>query len=364
MNALFICYSYQKIHFLNSHAEEIKKRGGVAEFYLLDSNVNVFSNASRRGVLDIPFQVLLIHKLLRKTTANLVITITPKAGLILLLAKFIQRFFLAKKIFHVHWFTGQVWCNDVGFRRLIKKVPDKLLSKYSNIIFLDSWAQVDFLKKNNLILRKYYIPGRGSICGVDNFQNNFDKNLFSENLNILRIGIVGRICEDKGIPEICWWINNNKIENVVFKFFGSMDFDSQGSKDKFLKFLSENDNGVEYHGNTSDKNKIYNSIDVLLLCSRREGFSTVLIEAQLYGKPVIVRNIYGVKDSYINTVTGFEFSEFQELSYIINILKNTELRQKIGKDARKFVRDNFLRANVIDCIVSKYEELVGSGFKY
>lgn len=358
MKTLFICYSYQKIHFLNSHAEEIIKRGGEAEFYLLDSNINRFMNASRRGVLDIPYQILLVLKLLRKTTADLVITITPKAGLILLLAKIIQKILFAKNIFHVHWFTGQVWCNDVGLKRFIKKIPDILLSKYSNIIFLDSLAQFDFLKKNNISLKKYFIPGRGSISGVEDVSSNFDKNSISEKLNSLRVGIVGRICEDKGILEICEWINNNKIENVIFKFFGSMDFDSHVNKNIFYKFLSQNISSIEFYGNISNKDKIYNSIDVLLLCSKREGFSTVLIEAQLYAKPVIVRNIYGVKDSYINAKTGFEFSAFQELHDIFNIFKNNEIRHNMGQNARQFVQENFLRAKVMDCIVRKYEELV------
>jgi glycosyltransferase involved in cell wall biosynthesis len=363
MNILFICYSYQKNHFLISHAEEIKLRGGTAEFYILDSNVYKLLNASRRGFLDIPIHVFFVYKLLIKSKANLIITITPKSGFILLLAKAIQSISFSKKSLHVHWFTGQVWCNDIGIKRYIKKIPDLLLSKYSDFIFLDSNTQLNYLNNNNFNILKYFVPGRGSICGVNDVSIEVKENISSKKITHLRVGIVGRICEDKGIPEICEWINNNYIENIIFNFYGPMDFNYQKSQDYFVNFINKNNDKCHYLGDVSDKNDIYDSIDVLLLCSSREGFSNVLIEAQLYAKPVIVRNIYGVKDSYINNITGFEFSDFDNLHLLFSLLKDTDTRSRLGENARKFVRENFLRTSVVSGIVNKYEGLIYDNLK-
>jgi glycosyltransferase involved in cell wall biosynthesis len=212
-------------------------------------------------------------------------------------------------------------------------------------------------------MKNYFIPGRGSICGVEDVNLDYKEYKHCESSNFLRVGIVGRICEDKGIPEICEWLNSSNIENVLLKFFGPIDFDSLRTQESFLKFINQNKRKCDLIGNVSDKNQIYNSIDVLLLCSRREGFSNVLIEAQLYNKPVVVRNIYGVKNSYINTKTGFEFTNFDELSEIFNKLNDNEFRRNIGDNARKFVRDNYLRPSVVGCVVNKYEELFNNNFR-
>lgn len=359
LRLLIVCFSYQKKHFFELHEAEIKKRGGAVNFYLLDEPVDRRKIATRRGISDIPYQSIQLARYIQKNKINNVISITPKAGLLVLFAKVILSLFCFK-VSNYHWFTGQVWCNDKGFKRIIKKIPDILLDKYSNFIFLDSFAQVNFLKNNNFKLSNSYVPNKGSINGVSEALFKKYINRGTRAANPLRIGVVGRLCEDKGIDDLMRWqtILNKKFKMVCFCFYGDIQFNSNYYAERFATLIEDKSSNWLYLGADVKAEDIYNDIDLLLMCSKREGFSNVLIEAQSFGVPVIVRNIYGVQGSYLNDVTGVKFEDISELINAINFFENKTARDKFGEAGRDFVANNFKSSLVVPLIVDKYFELI------
>lgn len=344
---LFICYEHQYIHFLKWHMDAINSTSTTRAVVLLcDKELSL----SRSGWRDILKGINLLKKYLISNDFDMIISITPKAGFLISIINF---FFQIK---HIHWFTGQVWANDKSIKRFIKKIPDLIIANFATKILCDSDPQKLFLMKNGFYKHKQKIsvPGSGSICGIDDniFKNTYRHFLKTED-TITRIGIVGRINEDKGILwllESIKFIPNN--QNFIFVFFGTID-----GKDEFKRIFLDSVNShefLEYHGESNDKEKIYNSFDVLLCCSYREGFSNTIIEAQAFFKPIIVRNIYGVQSSYIDGKSGLSFSNNNEFHEALLRFSNNLDRIKFGKNGHKFVEENFRRSRVINNCLEAY----------
>ncbi|MCP2258268.1 Glycosyltransferase involved in cell wall bisynthesis [Streptoalloteichus tenebrarius] len=62
---------------------------------------------------------------------------------------------------------------------------------------------------------------------------------------------------------------------------------------------------VDFAGHTADVEGIWREHHALVLCSRAEGLPTVIIEAMLCGRPVIVSDVAGNTELVADDVTGF-----------------------------------------------------------
>ena len=101
---------------------------------------------------------------------------------------------------------------------------------------------------------------------------------------------------------------------------------------------------------------MFQLIDVSVLCSLREGFSNVVIEAMASGKPVIASNVGGNPEAILDGKTGFLFEpqDPDELAAkAILLLKDKNLREGMGSAARKRAEDVFS----IKKMVERYENL-------
>ena len=320
-----------------------------ADYLLFDTTLGL----SRSGAKDIPRGLFALRKHLKNNHYDRVISITPKAGL---LVSIVGTFFGIQQI---HWFTGQVWANDRLVRRFLKRMPDLVISLVASKLLCDSKPQREFLLVNgfNYFESKLTVPGAGSICGVDD--SLFDCPSLNEARSPetpLTFGIVGRINEEKGI---LWLLKiiETKLNNegkYRFVFIGSIDGDEH-CKNYFLKSVMLN-SAVEYLGEISDKRKIYSSFDVLLCCSYREGFSNTILEAQAFSKPVIVRDIYGVKSTYIEGETGVCFDTELQLIEKLDLFLSYKERLKFGEKGFKFAKDNFKRSRVIQNCLEHYKQ--------
>jgi glycosyltransferase involved in cell wall biosynthesis len=350
MRALFICYSHQRDYFLKSHSECINNRGGEANFLILDEREEG-SSRSRKSLLTIPLDLIMLRGAVKSLAPDIVISITPKAGLIAA----IYGVFFDSTAAHVHWFTGQVWCNFVGLKRWIFRSIDAFICLRSARSFVDGFGQRDFLLNCGFDKGKLIVNGKGSVGGVqDAFFEKIYEGKRNRHDNKLRIGVVGRICRDKGIQFILDNFSKSILDehNAVLHFFGEFDNCSADVIREFNRRVKLGD--FVFHG-TVTESEIYPNIDILLLASYREGFSNVVLEAQAFGVPVLSRNIYAVTTSLVNTKSGFLFNDFRELVGYIEELSNVSVREAMGAYGRSFATKNFKRSYVVNLICNAYE---------
>lgn len=130
---------------------------------------------------------------------------------------------------------------------------------------------------------------------------------------------------------------------LLLKIGGSgQDMDNLVNLTKELGLEKE----VEFLGRIAPDNiaKTFCSFDVTVFPSLREGFGVAAIESQACEVPVIVTNVGGHPESLDNNKTGFivEPKQSEQIkNAILKFMNDEELRLKMGKEGRQFVRENY-----------------------
>jgi glycosyltransferase involved in cell wall biosynthesis len=102
------------------------------------------------------------------------------------------------------------------------------------------------------------------------------------------------------------------------------------------------------------------SSDILVHCSLREGLARALPQAMLCSRPVISFDVDGAKE-VVNENTG-KLIEPKNIEQLINasaeLIENKQLREKLGSNGRKFVKEKFAPDTMVDTIEAVYRKLL------
>ncbi len=114
--------------------------------------------------------------------------------------------------------------------------------------------------------------------------------------------------------------------------------------------------------NITDTNilKLYQRCAIFLYTPTREHFGIGPLEAMACGKPVMVSDSGGPRESVIHGVTGFRLPNDPKVwaHYTVNLLQDSELRAKMGKEGRRHVERNFTWEKTVNVIESVLEEIM------
>ena len=141
----------------------------------------------------------------------------------------------------------------------------------------------------------------------------------------IRVGIVGRITQEKLPLKFLEKLVQFKDDRYKFKIYGQKDemFGVEYNK-KFDKLIQNST--IEYLG-FKDSGQIYSDLDVLLIPSEYETGSFTCIEAIANGVVVIARNVYGMK-FLINDDIGYLCENDDEILKTLTELTREKLAQK------------------------------------
>ena len=103
-----------------------------------------------------------------------------------------------------------------------------------------------------------------------------------------------------------------------------------------------------------DYNRRIESMDVVVVCPMKEGFGMVALEAMACGKPVIASAVGGIYSLVKDGETGLLVPPKDPDSIaerIISLLRDTEMAERLGRDARDAVEKKF----TMDIVAEKTE---------
>ncbi|MBU1085645.1 glycosyltransferase family 4 protein [Patescibacteria group bacterium] len=112
--------------------------------------------------------------------------------------------------------------------------------------------------------------------------------------------------------------------------------------------------------NEKDKVKIYQSADILLLPSLKEGFGMTITEAAACGVPSIGANHYSIKEIIKDQKTGLlaKPNDLQDWTEkLLQLIKAPKLRQKMGQEARVHVLKTFSWDKNIETHIKLFNQL-------
>jgi glycosyltransferase involved in cell wall biosynthesis len=290
--------------------------------------VNLFSDFSC---------LIKLVKIFNQHKFSAVHSVTPKAGLLAMLAAWISRVPL-----RVHTFTGQVWASKAGYKRFLLKQFDGLIAFLTTHNIVDSPSQRQFLVDEKVMtFAKSLVFAKGSISGVDTERfkpNSQARASIRQQLKVKPDAVLflflGRLTRDKGVLDLAQAFISLQKGCAHLLFVGPDEQDMQAE----IVRISGNDNpNVHFIGHTDAPESYMPAADVLCLPSYREGFGSVVIEAAAVGIPAIASRIYGISDAVVEGETGLlhkphDVSAIKVCMEIV--INNQTLRLKLGEQAR------------------------------
>lgn len=249
-----------------------------------------------------------------------------------------------KKIPYVENITGLGNAvENPGIMQKITLFLYRLSVQKAQKVFFQNKHNLDYMVSKKIVQDRYgLLPGSG--VNLDQFvyldYSEEEKNEFL---------IIGRLMKDKGTDEIleAAKIIKNRYDNVSFVFIGSAD--EEGYREKVEYAVQSGI--IEYRGVQNDVRPCIRECSAVLHASYHEGMSNVLLEAAACGRPIVATDVPGCIDTFIPDITGIAFkpknveSLVEALEKFINI--PIRKREKMGKEARKYIENNFSRNIVI-----------------
>ena len=250
--------------------------------------------------------LLRLTRVFRNERFDVVHSITPKGGLLAMLAAT-----FARVPHRFHTFTGQVWSNKEGVGRFFFRQIDRLIAVAASRVFADSQSQCHFMESERVVAPgTVEVLGEGSICGVDPKRFRPDISVRQEVRADWEVGddacvflFVGRLARDKGVFDLLQAFVSlaEQKENAVLWVVGPDEERLQAE----LELVAGACNlPIRWIGPTFVPERFMAAADVLVLPSYREGFGMVIIEAAACGLPSLAYRIDGVTDAVLDGSTG------------------------------------------------------------
>ena len=305
--------------------------------------------------------LFVLIKVFRTERPYVVHSITPKAGLLCMLASWVVRVPV-----RIHTFTGLVWPTAVGLKRLILMTTDKIICACATHIIPEGEGVKSDLQAH-ITSKPMRVLGYGNIMGVDmELWNPLRCGGLHKEKGWFQFLFTGRIVGDKGINELV------KAFELLQKKYPHIRLMLTGSYEKDLDpLLPETDAGINsneaivvngpFFGD--DLVKIYAQSDCYVMPSYREGFPNSVLEAGAMGLPQIVTDINGSREIIMNEVNGLIVpSKDTEALYeaMERMITDENLRLTIKSHAREMIANRFERGFVQQCQLDYYDELLGS----
>lgn len=299
-----------------------------------------------------------MYRVMRRERPSLVHSMTPKAGLICMMAAW-----LARVPRRVHTFTGLVWPTAQGLKRRILMATDWLTCACATHVIPEGEGVKNDLLNHHITRKPIKVLGHGNVRGIileDYNPQAFEVTPRSE----FTFVFVGRIVRDKGINELVAAFDRLHREhcNTRLVLVGPREDDLDPVLPQTLARINRGE-GIEAVGRQSDVKPFYANADALVFPSYREGFPNVVIEAGAMGLPSIVTDINGSREIIIEGQNGIiipprdEEALYQAMK---SFVENPSLVADLAANARPLIASRYEQGYVRQCLYDFYHEILNN----
>lgn len=312
-----------------------------------------------------------LWRVFRREKPRMVHSMTPKAGLLCMIAAL-----LAGVPVRVHTFTGLVFPTAIGLKKKILMFTDWLTCACATHIIPEGEGVKNDLVNNGITKKPIKVLGYGSCRGID--LERFDAKLFDgtggtpdieesdasllsamrSQTSVVRFIAVGRLVGDKGINELveAFVRLNEEQENTRLILVGPEETELDPLRPETLQAI-EDCKAIRAVGSQTDVRPWFAASDVAVLASYREGFPNVVIEAGAMGLPQIVTDINGAREIIIEGENGTIVPprSADALYEAMKRMLDAGYRTSLAKNARRLIALRYEQGRVRRCLYDFYD---------
>lgn len=328
--------------------------------------VKVIGIEMRRNISPFHDLISLIKliRVFRREQPDILHTMTPKAGLLGMLAARI-----AGVPVRIHTFTGLLFPTAKGMKRKLLTVTDKLTCACATHIVPEGEGVKNDLLQNRITSKPLKVLGYGNVRGIDTELYQSNTSLKAEASAIRkRLGIptdatvfvfIGRFVGDKGLRELLHAFKNLHRDHCHLLLVG----DTEGAADDLQEAEFNNIHRLHLSGGwVNDVRPWLLAGDIFVFPSYREGFPNVVLEAGAMGLPSIVTDINGSREIIADGVNGLVVppGDAERLADAMCSLADasSERLATLGTNACKNIIDKYTQRYVRDCIKEYYRDII------
>lgn len=306
-------------------------------------------------------------RVFRRERPMMVHSMTPKAGLLSMMAAWICRVPV-----RLHTFTGLVFPTATGLTQKILVFTDRLTCACATHIVPEGQGVKNDLTNYRITRKPLHVLGHGNVRGID--LDYFDPALSeirTEAAKIRKPGVfnfvfVGRLVRDKGINELVEAFErlNKEHPDTRLLLVGRQEPELNPLKPESLAKIDSNPS-IEAVGLQSDVRPWLASSDAFVFPSYREGFPNVVIEAGAMCLPSIVTDINGSREIIIEGQNGIIIPPRNADSLYAamkQFVEQTQNLKRMASSARPLIASRYEQGYVWKCLKDYYKKILSSRF--
>ncbi|WP_290071623.1 glycosyltransferase family 4 protein [Muribaculum intestinale] len=302
-------------------------------------------------------------RVFRRERPDMVHSMTPKAGLLCMLAAWITRVPV-----RVHMFTGLVFPTATGLKRRILMATDRLTCACATHVLPEGEGVKRDLLDNGITRKPIKVLGYGNCRGID--LDRFDPTLPEVQAEAAKLRkpevftfiAIGRLVGDKGINELVAAFSclNRELPATRLILVGPQEKELDPLSPATLSEIESNP-AIEAVGNQADVRPWLIAADCHVLASYREGFPNVVIEAGAMGLPQIVTDINGANEIIINGRNGVIVPPKNADAIHASMSRmatDPAFRSVLAANARPLIASRYEQSYVRRCLKEYYKEIL------
>mgnify|MGYP000235363112 CR=1 FL=1 len=304
-------------------------------------------------------------RVFRREKPAMVHSMTPKAGLLSMIAAWICRVPI-----RLHTFTGLVFPTATGLTQKILILTDCITCACATHIVPEGEGVKNDLIKYCITKKPLKVLGHGNVRGIDlDLYNPALPEVQSEAEKLRSHGIftfifVGRLVRDKGINELVRAFSqlNAQYPHTRLLLVGPYEEDLDPLRPETVAAI-DNNKAIMAIGSQKDVRPWLATSDAFVFPSYREGFPNVVIEAGAMGLPSIVTDINGSREIIIDGDNGIIIPprQTETLRQAMEIfLTDKDMAQKLSRNARPLIASRYEQSYVRRCLKEYYREILNN----
>lgn len=293
-------------------------------------------------------------RVFRRERPLMVHSMTPKAGLLCMMAAWLTRVPV-----RVHTFTGLVWPTATGLTRRVLMLTDWLTCTCATYVIPEGEGVKRDLQQH-ITSKPMQVLGYGNVKGIDlEYWQSRSHAPAGEGLTFV---FVGRIVRDKGMNELMAAFVRLHQQHPATRLVLVGPYEE--GLDPVLpetKRLIDTCEAIEAVDSQTDVRPFYERADVLVFPSYREGFPNVVIEAGAMGLPSIVTDINGAREIIDHGQNGVIVPPRDEealYAAMCWMVEHPDERRQMAAKARPMVASRFEQGFVRQCLKDFYRQIL------